>query len=127
MAEPLSFIDMRLRTYCKYCQQLIPIKSRGILLRTDLVDQYGDCIKIECKNCQKINSVEANKVFAKESQIPMILALIAGVTALIYGILQDPKNGWAMFYGIFVGASIISAGLLSKVNSSARSFNKYYI
>ena len=118
---------MKLTAYCKACSKVNTINSKGILLRRDLEDKYGEKITYQCKECLQNNTVHPNQVYAISSKLPFLICSILGLVFILGGIVIKNMTGFSSIYAFGIGGTILTAGFLTMGGSNAKAFNKSFV
>ena len=87
----------------------------------------GNEIKFKCKNCDTENRIHINRIFATNSNLPVLVCGLVGFAIIVWGLMTEYKNGISIVWTTGIGATVISAGLFSNLGSTARAFNKTMI
>lgn len=109
---------MKLYTYCKSCKSNIKIKSDAPT-RPELQMVMGDELKINCKNCGKMDKAHVNDIKAEPNRFILILGVILGV---LFSILL-----WTYYNGIATISIIIPLLFWQQQRTAVRAFNSYMI
>ena len=118
---------MKLITYCKSCKKSTPIESKGILLRTDLEDNYGNAVSYQCKHCLVHLKTHPNQVYAINSKLPMLITSIIGLSIIGFAYAIWEFQGWTTIILLSLAGVIMSAGFFSANGSNAKAFNKSFV
>lgn len=109
---------MDLSAYCKYCETVNAIPSKGIVTKRDLEEKHGEKISFECKSCASQNEVHVNLVSASGSIVPLLICTGAGL--LFIGITILHFN----FFSFGIAGVLFTAGFISSNSVNATAFNK---